>query len=78
MLAWLFPVSHILLSIKQLGGWRRVLWDPALLRVSPSELMPGKEHFPVGMSLAAAVLVLALWGLVPLVAGAWRTRTRDA
>jgi ABC-type transport system involved in multi-copper enzyme maturation permease subunit len=78
MLAWMFPVSHILLSIKQLRGWRRVLWDPALVRVSPGSLMPAKGHFPVGISLAAAVLVLALWGLVPLAAGAWRTRTRDA
>lgn len=78
MLAWLFPVSHILLSIDQLRGWRRVIWDPALFRVSPSSLVPAKAHPPVAISLAAAVLALALWGLVPLAAGAWRTRTRDA
>jgi hypothetical protein len=78
MLAWLFPVSHILLQIDQLRGWRRVLWDPALFRISPSSLVPAKAHPPVAISLGAAVLVLALWGLVPLVAGAWRTRTRDA
>jgi hypothetical protein len=78
MLAWLFPISHLLLSIGQLRGWRRVIWDPALFRVSPSSLVPARAHPPVAISLTAAVLVLAWWGLVPLVAGAWRTWTRDA
>jgi hypothetical protein len=78
MLAWLFPVSHILLAIDQLRGWRRVILDPALYRISPSSLVPAKAHPPVSISLQAAVLVIALWGLVPLAAGAWRTRTRDA
>jgi hypothetical protein len=78
MLAWLFPVSHLLLAIERLGGWRRVILDPALFRVAPSSLVPAKAHPPVAISLVAAVLVLALWGLVPLVVGAWRTWTRDA
>jgi ABC-type transport system involved in multi-copper enzyme maturation permease subunit len=78
MLAWLFPVSHILLAIDQLRGWRRVILDPALYRISPSSLVPAKAHPPVSISLEAALLVIALWGLVPLAAGAWRTRTRDA
>ena len=78
MLAWLFPVSHLLLVIGRLGGWRRAILDPALYRVAPSSLVPAKAHPPVAISLTAAVLVLALWGLVPLVAGTWRTQTRDA
>jgi hypothetical protein len=30
------------------------------------------------MSLGVAVLVLVAWAAVPLAAGAWRTKTRDA
>jgi hypothetical protein len=30
------------------------------------------------MSLAAAIVVLALWTVIPLAVGAWRTATRDA
>jgi hypothetical protein len=30
------------------------------------------------MSVGAAIAVIALWAIVPLVAGAWRTQTRDA
>ena len=78
MLAWLFPVTRILLSIDHLRGWRRVVWDPALFRISPSSLVPAKAHPPVAISLGAAALALALWGLVPLAAGLWRTWTRDA
>ncbi|HKE98790.1 MAG TPA: hypothetical protein VKG45_07660 [Actinomycetes bacterium] len=78
MLAWLFPVSNILLSISQLGGWRRAIMQPALERIAPSQLVPGGGGSAVTMSLAVTLLVLALWSIVPLVAGAWRTQTRDA
>jgi hypothetical protein len=32
----------------------------------------------VPMSLSAAIAVIALWAIVPLAAGGWRTLTRDA
>ncbi len=78
MFAFLVPVSSLLLAIDKLGGWRRALLDPALYRVAPSSLVPDRARPQVAISLAVAVLVLALWGLIPLVAGAWRTRTQDA
>jgi len=78
MFAVLVPVSSLLLAIDKLGGWRRALLDPALYRVSPSQLVPVEVRPRVAISVAASIVVLALWALVPLVAGAWRTRTQDA
>jgi len=30
------------------------------------------------MSIAVAAVVIAAWAIIPLAAGAWRTKTRDA
>ena len=45
-------------------------------RVAPAALFEGNPK--VSISIAAAVLVIAMWTVIPLAIGAWRTCTRDA
>lgn len=48
----------------------------ALDRLAPAVLFEGDPAVP--MSLAAAVVVLLAWTVMPFALGAWRTCTRDA
>ena len=68
LLAWQLAVAPLLL---QSGKLDFLLPNAALDRLQPDG--PGASLSP-----AAAVVVLAVWTLVPLAAGAWRTHTRDA
>ena len=52
------------------------LVEAATERLEPARLFEGAATVP--MSLAAAVVVIAAWTIVPLAVGAWRTCTRDA
>ena len=54
----------------------KACWAPRPTALAPAALFDG--HEPRAMSLAAAVLVIAAWTVVPLALGAWRTVTRDA
>jgi hypothetical protein len=79
VLAWLFALSPLLLQITGLGDARQALQMAALTRLIP----PGLEEQPAdpviaSMSVGVALLVVAAWAVIPLAAGAWRTRTRDA
>ncbi len=76
VLGWQIIVTPMLLQIGALGSLREGLLGAATERLEPAALFEGKPSAP--MSLAAAVLVIVAWTVVPLVAGAWRTSTRDA
>jgi ABC-type transport system involved in multi-copper enzyme maturation permease subunit len=70
LLAWQLAAAPLLLASGRLND---VLPNAALAR-----LQPGGDPIPVSTSVTTAVVVLAVWTLVPLAAGAWRTQTRDA
>jgi hypothetical protein len=76
LLAWLLVVQMILRNITALGRFRDVLPSVALDRVAPVTI--GDRHDQIHMASSTAVLVIVLWAVVPLAAGWWRTRTRDA
>lgn len=75
LLAWQLAVTPLVLNISQLGVTRELLLTAAATRVQP---FMGGDRNSVSMSLAAAVVVLCLWVGLPLLAGGWRTVTREA
>lgn len=70
LLGWQLAAAPILLATGKVDA---VLPNAALLR-----LEPGDAGKPLSISVITAVVVLAVWTLVPLAAGAWRTRTAEA
>jgi hypothetical protein len=80
LLAWQFAVTPLALGVAKLGVLREGLLTAGLDRMIPAGLLPGARPDPVSphMSIMLAVTVIAAWAVVPLVAGAWRTCTRDA
>ena len=76
LLGWQLIVMPLALQIGVLGSLREGLVEAATERLEPARLFEGGAIVP--MSLAAAVLVIAAWTVVPLAVGAWRTCTRDA
>ena len=68
LLAWQLAVAPVLL---QTGKVDLVLLGAALKRLEPSA-------GSASISLLTAFLLIVVWTIVPLAAGAWRTRTRDA
>ena len=74
LLGWQLAVSSVLENVHVLGVVREGLLTAAAARLEPVS----GEALLVPRSVAAAVAALAGWTLVPLLAGAWRTRTRDA
>jgi hypothetical protein len=76
LLAWLLVAMPLLMQISSLGVLREGLVGTATDRLEPAAVL-GKAA-PVPISLAAAIVVIVLWAVVPLAAGAWRTQTRDA
>ena len=76
LLGWQLVAMPLLLQIGALGLLREGLLEAATQRLTPSALLDGGPTVP--MSLAAAVVVIAAWTVVPLAVGAWRTCTRDA
>jgi hypothetical protein len=77
LLAFWLALTPLLLSIKFLGTSREAIPGAAFDRISPRAMVDtGGPH--VGMSLAAAILVLLLWTGIALALGGWRTATRDA
>jgi ABC-type transport system involved in multi-copper enzyme maturation permease subunit len=76
LLAWLLVVQMILRNITAFGVGREAMPSAALDRIAPVTI--GDRHDQVPMSHTAAIVVIVLWAVVPLVAGWWRTRTRDA
>jgi hypothetical protein len=70
LLGWQLAAAPILLATGRLDN---VLPNAALLALHPAE-----EAELVTTSTSTAVAILVFWTLVPLAAGAWRTRTSDA
>lgn len=70
LLGWQLAVAPLLLTTGKLDN---VLPNAALL-----SLEPGSAGITVSTTVTTAVVVLVAWTLVPLAAGAWRTRTVDA
>jgi len=68
VLAWQFVLTPLFLQIGKL--------DPFLAGAALRRIEPGSTNDSV--SPTVAVLALAAWTLIPLVAGAWRTARRDA
>jgi ABC-type transport system involved in multi-copper enzyme maturation permease subunit len=77
LLGWLLIVQPVLSGIGSLGNaGREWLARAALVRLAPIQI--GNHADRVPMSLGVALVVIAAWVAVPLAAGLWRTRTRDA
>jgi hypothetical protein len=76
VLGWQIVAAPVLLQIKTLGSLREGLVGAATDRLAPASLFDGSPT--VSISIAAAVLVVVAWTVVPLAIGAWRTCTRDA
>jgi hypothetical protein len=68
LLAWQLAVAPLLL---QTGRLDTVLLGAALKRVEP-------RAGSVSISLTTAIVLIVVWTVVPLAAGAWRTQSRDA
>ena len=69
LLGWQLAAAPILLASGRLDD---VLPNAALLALEPAE-----DAQLVTTSVPTAIAILVLWTLVPLAAGAWRTRTSD-
>jgi hypothetical protein len=76
LLGWWLAATPVLMNLAPLGSVREALPVVASERLAPAALLEGDPVVP--MSLAAAVVVLLAWAVVPLAVGAWRTCTRDA
>jgi ABC-type transport system involved in multi-copper enzyme maturation permease subunit len=78
VLAWQLVVAPLLVAFSKLGMAREFFPNAAFDRLAPGPFADSGSPDNVPMSVAAAVVVLIGWFLVPLVVGAWRTATRDA
>lgn len=75
LLAWAFAIGPILAALGPLGVFREAVSAAASDRLRP--VVAGSAHL-TPMSLGAAIIVLVLWAVTFLSAGAWRTATQDA
>ena len=76
LLGWQLVAMPLVLQIRALGALRDALVVAATDQLEPAALFEGGTTVP--MSLAAALVVIAAWTVVPLALGAWRTCTREA
>ena len=72
---WLI-VTPLVQSAESLDWLKDSLVIEGLDRIMPSGLIEGDAIH--SLSLAGAIGVMLAWSIVPLLAGAWRTMTRDA
>lgn len=75
LIGWQLVLSPLLVQSTGLGSLRNGLLDGVMLFLKPG---PSSGAPTIAMSVAVALLVLAVWTLVLPALGAWRTRTRDA
>jgi hypothetical protein len=68
LLAWQFILTPLLLGTGKL--------DPVLVAAALRRIEPGSTNVSVPSSVA--LLTIAVWTVIPLFAGAWRTARRDA
>jgi hypothetical protein len=74
LLAWTLVLTPMLLGITELGGARAALGAAAAEHFAPNP----SGTTPIAMSTGTALLVLALWLVIPLRVGASVTKRRDA
>jgi hypothetical protein len=77
LLALWLVVTPFVQAVESLDWLGDAILISGLDRVMPDGLTPGPED-PELISLTAAIVVLVTWTAVPMLAGAWRTMTRDA
>jgi hypothetical protein len=68
LLAWQFILTPLLLGTGKL--------DPVLVTAALRRIEPGSTN--VSISPSVALLTIAAWTVIPLLAGAWRTARSDA
>jgi len=87
IIGWETIATGILYLAAFLGAARDLVLMIALCRLLPvpavgTRANPGSSNtlnnFKLPMPVVAAVLVIVAWVVIPAIAGAWRTRTRDA
>ena len=78
LIGWQFIASPLLLQVSWLGSVRQLIFTSALARLNPAPALEGPGSTTVTHSAAVAAVVLVAWVAVILVAGGWRTITRDA
>ena len=77
LIGWQLVASPLLAHIGSLGGSRKLLLSQATAHFSPIGL-DGDRGSVVSMGVGTALAVTAVWLIVFLALGAWRTRTVDA
>lgn len=65
------PLLH---NMSVLGSARQLVSGAAVARLEPFS----GSTYPIAMSTGTALAVVAVWTVLPLAFGAWRTATRDA
>jgi len=75
-IGWEFIASPLIASISSLGRSRRLDLSQAFAHFSPVHL--GDRSMDVSMGTAEAIIVLAVWVVVFVGLGAWRTRAMDS
>lgn len=78
LIGWQLIASPILANISSLGSSRKLILSQAAFQFSPIKLTGGHGAQVVNMATGTALAVLAVWLIVFLGLGAWRTRTMDA
>ena len=78
-LAWMLALTPLLTSITSFGVGRELIPGADLQHLTPAALGDSaRQGGSVPMSVTAAVIVLTLWALAAIAAGAWRDITREA
>lgn len=75
VIGWQTVASELILQTTSLGNVRGAMPDASFANLAPIHIGPGSE---VSMAAGVAALVAVAWFAIPTVAGAWRTRVRDA
>jgi len=79
LIGWQLVASPVLANISSLGSSRKLVLAQAITHFSPVNVGDrGGRGATVTMASATAIAVIAVWIVVFLVLGAWRTRTMDA
>jgi hypothetical protein len=76
LFAWVLILEPLLTHIQPLGSAREALLSAADWKLAPAGLIGDRLRVP--MSLGVSLGVMAIWAVVSLAVGLWRTRTRDA
>lgn len=71
-------VTPLVQGLRNPGVGAEAVFGLGLWRLAPNELLSGAPQGHLGMSLAAALVVVVAWTGLALGLGGWRTVTRDA